>query len=89
VTTQPSDYPIRTDQTITITLPPPLRLVDRDGYMWQPTGRRTPSGEPLLECLPPADQEPDDFGEGESHPWTLTQVERWFSPLRTTQEVAA
>lgn len=86
MTANPTQFPVRTDRTIPVPLPAPLRLVDRDGDEWQATGRFKASV-PLLEC--PAPTDPDDCGEGESHAWTLTQVRAWFGPLRTTQEVAA
>lgn len=76
--TNPTQFPLPSDRTITIPPRPRLLLVDRDDTAWWPTGRYV-GGEAVLECVSPLD--PDDCGEGESHDWTLPQIKRWFSPL--------
>lgn len=86
MTANPTQFPVRPDRTIPIPMPAPLRLVDRDDNVWQPTGHFK-AGELVLECPAPAD--PDDCGEGESHAWTLRDIERWFGPLRTAHEETA
>lgn len=80
---QPTDFPLPSEETITIPIPAPLILIDRDGDVWRPAGR-SETGDLLLACDLPAD--PDDRGEGESRPWTLPKVEARFGPLT---EVAA
>lgn len=80
-----------------ITLPPPVvplhkatlpqtQFVDSSGDVWVPVGHNR-DGELVLSC--PEPQDPDDRGEGESHSWTLRQVQRAFGPLIARSAVAA
>lgn len=52
--------------------------VDRDGDVWRPVGRDA-QGELILACTAP--RNPEDQGEGDSFPWTLSTIEMWFGPL--------
>jgi hypothetical protein len=53
-------------------------FVDSTGDVWVPSGY-TDKGELLLSC--PQPQETRDAGEGDSHPWTLHDVQSAFGPL--------
>lgn len=79
---KPTDFPLVSERTIPIPPRPRLLLVDRQGDVWQPTGRFA-DGEAVLEC--PAPSDPDDCGEGEGHEWTLPQIAAWLGPLRATR----
>ncbi|MEV8032225.1 hypothetical protein [Streptomyces sp. NPDC086182] len=61
-------------------------FVDRDGDEWIPDGVDA-AGELRLSCPEPA--EPGDQGEGESHPWTLSEVRSAFGPLTERSAVSA
>jgi hypothetical protein len=65
---------------------PQTVFVDRDGDVWEATGH-TYDGQLLLVCKAPRD--PRDAGEGESHQWTLHDVQQAFGPLIARTAVAA
>ncbi|SDM76270.1 phiSA1p31-related protein [Streptomyces wuyuanensis] len=87
--TLPTNIPSGDRRTIRVVgiEPAPVVYVDRDGDEWHPTDETTPDGEPVLAC--PAPQNPDDQGEGRSHPWTLRAVQAWFGPLTTRSAVSS
>jgi hypothetical protein len=64
---------------------PQTEFTDSSGDVWVPTGYNT-AGELVLAC--PNPQDPRDAGEGESHPWTLHEVQAGFGPLIARSAVA-
>lgn len=64
---------------------PQTVFVDSSGDEWIPTGNAA-DGELMLSC--PEPHEERDAGHGESHPWTLHEVQRAFGPLIARTAVA-
>ncbi|MDX3067722.1 HNH endonuclease [Streptomyces sp. ND04-05B] len=54
--------------------------VDRDGDAWVPDGIDDATRETRLVC--PKPQAPEDAGDGPSYPWTLSEVQSAFGPLK-------
>jgi hypothetical protein len=65
---------------------PQTEFVDRDGDVWTAAGHNG-RGELVLACLEP--QDPRDAGEGDSHQWTLHEVQTAFGPLIARTAVKA
>lgn len=62
-------------------------FVDRDGDVWVPDGIDEVTREQRLVC--PKPQNPGDQGDGESYPWTLSEVRHMFGPLTVQPAVTA
>lgn len=80
----PTNFPTGERRTILVALPPvpvALVLVDCDGDVWRQAGT-TAEGEPRMVCDAPLDTEERGTASG-AHPWTLSQVESRFGPVRT------